>query len=297
MKRSWLLVIVPLFALVLTSCSSSSPGQATKSDTIRARTLMIVGDSVAVQASAALTHLAPKGTVVSVEAVRGGSAPCDWVHGLTDPATGAHVSFSSVLAKVRPAAVAFLFTGNPGLGGPSAGCVNANEPYSFSQLLASYEPALTSMADQAVAQGAQVYFEAPPPRNPAVPPGWNAEESADGGYQGVPQMASFYQRLASTHPTHWHYDDSAGVAVSTSELAWRLTLPCQAWSEHRCADGQVQVRVGGADSVHLDVQGCGAIFLALAVEEHIFGTAQPDPRSVAAAAASYGGCQEPDAAH
>jgi hypothetical protein len=65
------------------------------------------------------------------------------------------------MRQVRPAAVAFVFTGNPGLDGPKGGCVDANSPDSLSQLLASYEPPLVDMANRAVRTGATVYFEAP----------------------------------------------------------------------------------------------------------------------------------------
>lgn len=190
---------------------------------------------------------------------------------------------------MKPGAVAFIFTGNPGLSGPPAGCVNADSAYSPSQLLASYEPALTSMADKAVASGAQVYFEAPPPRNPTVPPGFDSPENGHRGFQGVHEIATFYEGLAAKQSGHWHYDDSADTAVSTPSLSWVLTLPCEPWDAKRCEAGQV--RTGGNDAVHLDEQGCGAIRFALAMEEHIFGTIQPDPQVVATKTASYGGCQ------
>lgn len=252
---------------------------------------MLVGDSVAVQSAKALLHLAPSGTTVTVDAVLGGSAPCDWHHGFVEKGTGKRVSFTSVFDQAKPETVVFLFTGNPGLSGPSAGCVNANGPYTLNELLATYKTALSAMADQAVAGGAQVYFEAPPPRNPAVPVGWNTAGGFHDGYQGAPQIAPFYQELAAEQPDQWHYDPSAGAAVSTSSLTWQLTLACAAWTTQRCEGGQVQVRTGGTDAVHLDEHGCGAIFLALAVEQHVFGTPEPSSQSIETATKSYGGCQ------
>jgi hypothetical protein len=277
-------------AFLLPACSSSGSGQSSTSVQVQPRSLLIVGDSVAAQSAEALVHLAPESTKVTVAAMDG-SAPCDWSYGFTDPYDQEHMSFASTLDKVKPGAVAFVFTGNPGLSGPPAGCVDANSAYSLSQLLASYESALTSMADRAVASGAQVYFEAPPPRNPAVPPGSDSPESGNRGFQGVHEITTFFEGLAAKQPGRWHYDDSAGRAVSTPSLSWRLNLPCEAWDSKRCQAGQVQVRAGGSDAVHLDEQGCGAIRFALAMVEHVFGTTQPDPEVVATTIASYGGCQ------
>jgi hypothetical protein len=250
-----------------------------------------VGDSVAAQSDKALVHLAPTGTTVSVDAVQAGTAPCDWNHGFTDPTDDEHQSFAKILESVHPTEVAFVFTGNPGLSGPAGGCLDANQPYDVAQLLASYEPALVEMADKATSGGATVYFEAPPPRNPAVPVGYDLQQQENRGFNGSPDIASFYERLATTQPRHWRYDDKAAVAVSTSDLAWMLTLPCEAWDAKRCIDGQVQIRVGGNDAVHLDEHGCGAVRFALGLEEGTLGTGPPDPSSVAAVVSKYGGCQ------
>ena len=54
----------------------------------------------------------------------------------------------------------------------------------LAQLLASYEPALVEMADKATSAGATVYFEAPPPRNPAVPVGYDSQKQENQGSQG-----------------------------------------------------------------------------------------------------------------
>jgi hypothetical protein len=250
-----------------------------------------VGDSVAAQSAEALIHLAPEGTTVHVDAVQVGSAPCDWNHGFTDPTDHEFQSFAKILDAVHPAVVAFVFTGNPGLSGTAAGCVDANSPYDLAQLLASYEAALVQMADKATSAGATVYFEAPPPRNPAVPIGDDPQKQENRGFHGSPAIASFYESLATKDSRHWRYDDKAAVTVSSASLSWMLTLPCEAWDSKRCIDGQVQVRVGATDAIHLDEQGCGAIRFAIGLEEGALATSPPDPASVAAAVSKYGGCQ------
>jgi hypothetical protein len=279
-----------LVAVLSSSCSESHVP--------RAVSLLVVGDSVAAQAAEALIHLAPTGATVRVDAVQPGTAPCDWDHGFTDPTTDAAHDFASILRQVSPAVVAFVFTGNPGLDGPKGGCVDANSPYTLAQLLVSYEPPLVDMANKAVRIGATVYFEAPPPRNPAVPVGYDAQHQAHRGFQGSPAIASFYDRLVVTrNPRHWRYDDSAAVAVSTPKLSWRLTLPCEVWDAKLCREGQVQVRIGGEDAVHLDEAGCGAVRFALGLEAQALYTASrskpapPDATSVADAVSQYGGCE------
>ena len=86
-----------------------------------------MGDSVATQSAQALIHLAPAGTTVTVDTVRPGTAPCDWNHGFTDPTDHKYQDFAKVLDEVHPAVVAFVFTGNPGLSGTTAGCVDAKQ--------------------------------------------------------------------------------------------------------------------------------------------------------------------------
>ncbi len=250
-----------------------------------------MGDSVARQSAQALIHLAPAGTTVTVDTVRAGTAPCDWNHGFTDPTDNKHQEFAKVLDEVHPSVVTFVFTGNPGLSGPAAGCVDANRPYDLAQLLASYEPALVEMADKATSAGATVYFEAPPPRNPAVPVGYDSQKKENRGFNGSPGIATFYESLATKDSRHWHYSDKAAVAVSSASLSWMLTLPCEAWDAKVCIDGQVQIRTGGTDAVHLDENGCGGIRFALGLEEGALGTTPSDPTSVAAAVSEYGGCR------
>jgi len=284
-------------AIVAGLVSSCSSGGVAQSGSPRNVSLLIVGDSVAAQAAEALVHLAPAGATVSVDAVQPGTAPCDWNHGFTDPTDGVYQSFGVALHRVHPAIVAFVFTGNPGFSGPPAGCVDANTPYDLAQLLASYQSAITDMGNRAIRDGATVYLEAPPPRNPAVPTGYNAYEQANLGFQGSPAIGDFYQSLVAIKDSpHWQFDDNAATAVSTPDLTWTLTLPCQPWDAKLCRVGQVQVRIGGTDAVHLDEAGCGAIRFALGLEDrplHATGssTPPPNPDTVAAEVFRYGGCQ------
>lgn len=60
-------------AFLLPACSSSSTGQSSTRVQAQPRSLLIVGDSVAVLSSDALVHLAPEGTKVTVDAVLGGA--------------------------------------------------------------------------------------------------------------------------------------------------------------------------------------------------------------------------------
>ncbi len=278
-------VLAPVgLLLLLCSCSTNHTSQ---------RSVLIVGDSVAAQAAQPLIHLAPAGVTVTVDAVQPGTAPCDWNHGLTVPGGKTFPDFATILDTVRPQDVVFVFTGNPGLSGPSAGCVDASSAYSLSELLHSYDVSLNEMANRAVKSGATVFFETPPPRNPAVAVGYDPVAKVNRGFQGSPYMVAFYQSLvANAKNPQWRYDDRAASSVSTPELAWRLDLTCEPWDVKRCDDGKVQVRVGGEDAVHLDEKGCGAVRFALGVEEAVLGRdALPDPSSVSSTVSDYGGCQ------
>jgi hypothetical protein len=273
-------------AILISSCSPSHNP--------RRRSLLVVGDSVAAQAADPLVKLAPAGTTVSVDAVLPGSAPCDWAHGFTDPFEGGFHSFTDALHKVRPEKVVFMFTGNPGLSGSAGGCVDPNSAYTLSQLLATYQTSLTDMANQAVRSGATVYFEAPPPRNPQIPVGYDSLDQENLGFQGAPEMVSFYRELvAAKDSPRWRFEDSAAIGVSTPELSWQMFLPCESWDSKLCVNGEVQIRAGGIDAVHLDTTGCGAIRFALGIEEDALGIAPSDPTSVAAAATKYGWCEQP----
>jgi hypothetical protein len=131
-----------------------------------------------------------------------------------------------------------------------------------------------------------------------VPVGNDPHNQANQGFQGSPAIASFYENLVATGKSRsWRYDDNAAVAVSTASLSWKLTLPCDAWDAKLCVNGQVAVREGGTDAVHLDTPGCGAIRFALGLEERPLNTtfrpgASPlDAASVTTAVDHYGGCQ------
>ena len=114
---------------------------------------------------------------------------------------------------------------------------------------------------------------ASPPRNPLTPPG--AYRGAHGermyGFNGVPQLNQLFAAIAGSREgvmDGWRYDDAAAVAVSDTALGWHLTEPCAAWDlpSGNCAPGgQVQVRAGGYDSVHLDSRGAGAARYGMAV--------------------------------
>ena len=124
----------PLFPVLMVAALAALLSSCSGSPSLRTRSLLVVGDSVATQAAEALIHLAPPGTTVSVDTVRPGTAPCDWNNGFTDPTDNKYESFAKILGEVHPAVVAFVFTGNPGLSGTAAGCVDANRPYDLAQL-------------------------------------------------------------------------------------------------------------------------------------------------------------------
>ena len=48
-----------------------------------------------------------------------------------------------------------------------------------------HEPPLVAMADKATRAGATVYFEASPPRNPAVPVGYDSRTEENRGFNGT----------------------------------------------------------------------------------------------------------------
>ena len=124
-----------------------------------------------------------------------------------------------------------------------------------------------------------------------MPVGYDPQKKENRGFNGSPDIASFYEGLATKNPRHWRYDDKAAVAVSSASLSWMLTLPCEAWDAKLCIHGQVQIRTGGIDAVHLDEHGCGAVRFALGLEEGALATSPPTPTSVAAAVSEYGGCR------
>lgn len=258
--------------LVLTACAGSlalAPPSA--SGTNRDGPILVVGDSLIVQATRALQSWnLPSVPIIAQGGL--GSAPCDWETGYTDPLSGHHLKFSHVFQESQPAAVVFAFTGNPGLESNSNGCVNSSGRYSLPTLLASYKRALTKMAVYASEKGAQVYLSATPPRNPATPPGLyrGSEGILQYGFNGVPALNRLYQDMARSElgeKFHWIYDPYPAESVSTSSLAWRLNERCMPWDAGGCRGGVVQVRAGGLDAIHLDTKGAGAILYAIGLAQ------------------------------
>lgn len=236
---------------------------ATGSSSVTPYSVLVVGDSILAQATAATRYWAPKGSSVWVFGGPG-SAPCDWNAGYRDPFSHDWYQLTQLVDRYHPAAVVLAFSGNPGFSGRRAGCVDHTIAYSLSSLLASYQQATVAMARYATDHGARVYIDASPPRNPATPAG--GYRGAGGahmyGFNGVPQINRLYSAIAaSPEGTHdmWTYDPAAAAAVSDDSLTWHLTEPCDLWDGSACrSDGQVQVRAGGYDSVHLDSRGAGA---------------------------------------
>jgi hypothetical protein len=237
------------------------------SETNREGPILVVGDSLVLQATTALRSWnLPSVPIIADGGL--GSAPCDWQKGYTDPLTGYYVKFSEVFHEARPAAVVFAFTGNPGLESDSTGCVNSSGRYARSALLGAYKRSLTLMALYASDHGAQVYISASPPRNPATPPGlyMGSGGKREYGFNGDPALNRLYETMARSalgQEFHWTYDPYPAEYVSTSTLTWRLTERCLPWDGGECTRGTVQVRAGGLDAIHLDTKGVGAILYAI----------------------------------
>ncbi len=255
----WLIFSASAIALVL------NPSPAPQTTAVGP--ILIVGDSLVVQATNALRSW----NVPSVPIIAdggSGSAPCDWDNGYTDPYTGRHLKFSNLVQTIKPAAVVFAFTGNPGLESSAAGCVDASGRYTLSDLLASYQRALTHMARDASAHGARVYFSASPPRNPTTPAGayTGADNTLEYGFNGVPALNGLYEALSGSargRDLNWTFDPYAAQYVSTSGLTWQLTEKCLPWDASLCLNGNVQVRAGGLDAIHLDDEGAGEALYAI----------------------------------
>jgi hypothetical protein len=180
-----------------------------------------------------------------------GSAPCDW--------NGSR--FESALMEDRPTIVVFAFTGNAG---SSRGCVDSTLAYPLAELLANYRDNLVAMAGRADSIGAHVVFSVSPARNPLVPAPPSIPTTASlqngppkyYGFQGVPQIRSFYADLARTPGRHWGYSDAAAQAVSPG-FVYTRTLPCTD-ADGACPSGDVDVRDVPTDAIHLDQYGHGA---------------------------------------
>ncbi len=259
------------------------------SETERQGAILIIGDSLVLQASSALRSWNLPSVPIVVDGGLG-SAPCDWENGYTDPLTGKHVMFSEAFQETRPAAVVFAFTGNPGLEWHSTGCVDSSGKYSLSMLLTSYERALTQMARYASDHGAHVFISASPPRNPATPGGayMGSGGTLEYGFNGVPELNQLYETMARSvlgETLHWTYDPYPAQYVSSSTLSWHLTERCLPWDSGECATGAVQVRAGGHDAIHLDTKGAGAILYAIGLVEmpleDMKGWSPPPPLTIA----------------
>lgn len=212
--------------------------------------VLVVGDSLVVAAHAALADEDPSGAQVA-ELAGIGASPCDLWAGYRQPALlgGQAMSYRAVVRSRRPAAVVLAFTGNPGF--TSTGCVpDGSGPYRLDQLVSAYRAALTAMGRMASDLGARVYLSAVPPRNPAVPEGWDG--STQRGYNGDPALNTMLEKLASAEG--WIYDTTAARALSGPDGGWTLYLPCLP-GEAGCSQGRVQVRVGGTDTIHCDDPG------------------------------------------
>jgi hypothetical protein len=261
-------VFVIAVLVVVTVMVNASPATGSGGTSRPAGPILIVGDSLVLQATAALRAWWNIPGVAIVAAGGSGTAPCDWNTGYTNPTSGQYLKFSQVLEQAHPRAVVFAFTGNPGIEFRSARCVNSDEPYSLSALLANYRSALLDMATDASTHGAAVYLSASPPRNPATRPGAysGTGRTADYGFNGVPQLNVLYRSLVESAPGRrydWRYDAAAAQSVSTRDLQWRLSEPCMPWDVLECVGGEVQVRSGGLDAIHLDTRGAGAVFYAM----------------------------------
>jgi hypothetical protein len=264
--RGRIVVVVLALCLTFSAWAASlvlAPTATSKSN--HRGPILVIGDSLVMQATNALESWnLPSIPIVAHGGL--GSAPCDWENGYTDPLSGHYLKFSEVFQKVRPAAVVFAFTGNPGL--QAKGCVDSGGRYPLSVLLATYQRSLAEMALYASDHGAQVYISATPPRNPATPPG--AYRGSGGtmeyGFNGVPGLNRLYEAMAHSElgqKLHWNYDPYPAEYVSTSALTWRLNQRCLPWDSGECAKGNVQVRAGGLNAIHLDAKGAGAVLYAL----------------------------------
>jgi hypothetical protein len=238
------------------------------------RRLLVVGDSLIAQSSGKLVGMRPAGSLVSV-AGGPGSAPCDWVKGYRNPFyNGAFDSFPQELRLHHPQEVAIVFSGNPGFSGPARGCVDANQPYSLDQLLASYQQSIINLATQADDVGATVYLDAAPARNPDAP--------AVNSYQGVPEINQLLLQLSMSpegRAHHWHYDPTAGELLggqplqpATTTMNWKLYLPCTVSPADPCVNGLTKVRKG--DGIHLD-PGAGTTLEAEGLEHEPLSTTLP----------------------
>jgi hypothetical protein len=281
-------------AVMMTLWITWSTESAARTTVSSARTpILVVGDSVVAQSAAALVDFAPPGVSVSVGAALG-TAPCDWENGSIGPHPGEHDVYEQDLRLIHPRDVVLLFTGNPGLSGPSAGCLDPNKPYSLTGLLRSYRIVLDTMAKQASAIDATVYLERPPPRNPAVPTGYDIATRANRGFQGVPAIAQMLEGIVASASAgeRWIYADGGARAISGPGFVYEAWMPCSNLLEERCFDDEVLVRASNNDAIHLDPSGCGAILFSIGIESQLpIGTQQRERESLQADRQGYKSCR------
>jgi hypothetical protein len=108
------------------------------------------------------------------------------------------------------------------------------------------------------------------------------------GFNGVPALNRLYETMARSalgQEFHWTYDPYPAEYVSTSELSWQLTERCLPWDVGECTRGDVQVRAGGFDAIHLDTKGVGATLYAIGLVrmplEHMRGWTPFPPPAIA----------------
>jgi hypothetical protein len=179
-----------------------------------------------------------------------GTAPCDWTGG----------DFDAALAAAHPSVVVLAFTGNAGA---ASDCVNSHTAYPLADLLSNYQEHLTDLADRATAAGATVIISTAPARNPQVPAPAEVPTAAEQahpipfyGFQGVPQIRTLFASMVAQSQGRWQLSDAAALSISP-DFVFHQTLPCQP-ADGACPSGDVSVRKGGTDAIHLDSAGHGA---------------------------------------
>jgi hypothetical protein len=268
--RTWQLLVAGSLlsaSLIGMRAVSAQVTSATTPAAISPGPILVVGDSLVVQAATSLRALNSTVTPITVAAAPG-SAPCDFAHGYLDPFSDHYLLFSQIFNAVHPTEVVFAFSGNPGLGGAQTGCIDATTRYPFTALLENYQTSLTHLATFASKHGSYVYFSAAPPRNPVTPLGSYIGNGGqdDYGFNGDPSLNALFRAMSNSalgKMWQWRYVTWAAAAVSTPDLTWRLTEPCRPWDARDCTDGQVRVRAGGRDAIHLDTLRAGSIRYAM----------------------------------
>ena len=256
----WLIFSASAIALVL----NPSPAP----ETTAAGPILIVGDSLVVQATNALRSW----NVPSVPIIAdggSGSAPCDWDNGYTDPYTGRSLEVLQPGADDQTRCRGLRVHGQSRPGVVRRGVRRrVGEVHLVRPSRELPARALSHMARDASAHGARVYFSASPPRNPITPAGayTGADKTLEYGFNGVPALqrsVRVARRFCARSRPHWTFDPYAAQYVSTSGLTWQLTEKCLPWDASLCLNGNVPVRAGGLDAIHLDDEGAGEALYAI----------------------------------